>query len=626
MLQDIRQSTKGTAAKVVVGLIVVSFSFFGIESILVGSGGSEIAEVNGEAIEPRELQQSINTQKRRLIAMMGDNIDPALLDDQRLSGQALEALINRKLLMQSADGMKLAVSEREIGAAVGSMEQFQVDGAFSPQVYKSVLSSAGYTPGYFKQSLRDDMLLNQLRSGLAGSEFATPSELALNARVISEQRDVRYFTIPLEQSMVDTSVSEEQIEAFYNANQTDFRTRESVDLDYIELVTDDFRQPVEERAILEAYELAQQDFQYQTENRVSHILFETAAGDTQSDVQQHIADAQAQLEAGVEFAEVAREFSDDIGSASNGGDLGYSSGDAFPEDMEEVIAQLETGVLSAPVQTEAGIHLIMVTERNEGKVESLEELRAQLHETLQVEEARIALLRTVETLKDLSFNAENLDSPAAELELAVKQAEAITRSPTEGLFANPSLLAAAFSEDVLEAGHNSEVIDLGGGRFAVLRVRAHHQPEVKALAAVRDEIVTTIAENSARAAVAAAADGALSQLRSGITVEQYAVDKGYEWQVELGADRRNNAIPPGVLRRAFELPTPPEGESSTDFIITPAGDAQVIELVRVTAGEYEALEETEQSLLRQQVSAEFGSLVDDAFQRGLRDDADITVL
>ena len=274
MLQDMRKSTQGTAAKIVVGLIVIAFSMFGIESILLGGGGSGVAEVNGEEISPQEFQQAVNPQKRRLIAMMGDSIDPAMLDDQRLSGQALDSLINRKLLMQSASEKNLSVSERQIGAIIGGMEQFQVDGQFSPDAYKSLLSTAGYTPAYFKQNLRDDIILNQLRSGLAGSEFATPSELALNARVTAEQRDLRYLTIPLENFSIDSDVSEAEIEAFYAENQSRFLTPESVDLEYIELHRDDFRQPVEERLVLEAYEEAKQNPQYKTENRVSHILFE----------------------------------------------------------------------------------------------------------------------------------------------------------------------------------------------------------------------------------------------------------------------------------------------------------------------------------------------------------------
>ena len=146
MLQDLRKNVQGTTAKIVVGLIVISFSIFGIESILLGGGGSSVAEVNGDEITPMELQQAVNTSKRRLIGMMGDSLDPALLDDERLRPQALESLIARKLEVQAADDMGLAVSEREIGAVIGGMEQFQVDGRFSPDLYKSLLSSSGFTP------------------------------------------------------------------------------------------------------------------------------------------------------------------------------------------------------------------------------------------------------------------------------------------------------------------------------------------------------------------------------------------------------------------------------------------------------------------------------------------------
>jgi peptidyl-prolyl cis-trans isomerase D len=118
MLQDIRQHTQGTAAKIIIGIIVISFAFFGIQSILVSGGDNEIADVNGELIYPQQLQQALDTQKRRLISMMGDQFDPAMLDDERLAPQALESLISRALLMQSALALKLVISENDIGAAV----------------------------------------------------------------------------------------------------------------------------------------------------------------------------------------------------------------------------------------------------------------------------------------------------------------------------------------------------------------------------------------------------------------------------------------------------------------------------------------------------------------------------
>jgi len=623
MLQDIRQTIQGTTAKIVVGLIVISFAFFGIQSILVKGGGNEVAEVNGEEISPQELQQSVDTQRRRLIAMMGENLDPAMLDDDRLKAQALEALINRKLLMQSAAAMSLAISESEIGAVVSGMEQFQVDGAFSPAVYKSLLSSAGYTPSSFKRSLRGDMLLNQLRNGLAGSEFVTPSELEVSARVISEQRDLRYFTIPKEKFVAASPPSDTRIDAYYNEHLDEYQSPESVDIDYIELSPENFKEPVAESAVLEAYELAKQDAQYQTQNRVSHILFQS---DGNNDLQQRIAKAQQLLASGMAFADVARQLSEDMGSAAKGGDLGYSSGDAFPEEMEAAIARLEPGVVSDPVKTDAGTHLILVTERIPGKAPSLEQMRAQLEETIAANEARVALVRTVESLKDLSFNAEDLSYPAEELGLEVKQVDAVTRSTNEGLFSNPSVLDAAFSDDVLVQGHNSEVMELAGDRYVVLHVRSHHTPELQPLASVRDAVVAAVTENDARAAVAAAAESALVQLRAGLPVEQYAHDQGYNPQVELGVDRRNNTVPPDVLRRAFALPTPDPDTASTDFIMTSSGDAVVIQLERVISGEYTSLGKNEQQQLQQSLDAEFGSLVNHEFERGLREAADISVL
>jgi len=116
MLQDIRKNSQGTLAKIIVGIIVVAFAGFGIESILLGGGGSAVAEVNGEEITPQELQQAVNNQKRQLISMMGENLDPAMLDDQLLSQQAMQTLISRKLLVQSADDMGLTVSDTQVGA------------------------------------------------------------------------------------------------------------------------------------------------------------------------------------------------------------------------------------------------------------------------------------------------------------------------------------------------------------------------------------------------------------------------------------------------------------------------------------------------------------------------------
>ena len=626
MLQDIRQNIQGTAAKIVVGLIVVSFSIFGIESILLSGSGGGIAEVNGEDIDPVEVQQLVNTEKRRLISMLGDEIDPAMLDDQRLGAQALQSIISRKLQTQAAAEMKLTAGESQVGALIGGMEQFQLDGQFSPELYKNLLLNAGYTPSSFKKGLKEDLVLNQLRNGLAGSDFATAAELALNARISGELRDVRYFTIPLQKFIASADVSEDEVKRYYEDRQNQFLSEESLELDYIELGLDDFRQPVEESALLEMYELEKDSYAFAAENRVSHILFEVT-GDESDDELRGRADAVlAELAAGKNFSELASTYSDDIGSASAGGDLGFSSGDAFPQEMEEAIALLEVGNVSPPVQTDAGLHLIKLTERRDGKASSLDELRGELEERIQVEAARVELLRTVESLRDYVFNAADLAEPSEELGLTIKQSEPITRSQQDGLFSNASLMAAAFSEDVLEGGHNSEVVELGNNTFVVLRVRKHNPAEVQAMETVRQDIVLRITEGAALTAVSAEALRGLQALYSGEGVEAFANENSYEWQVELAASRNNPTVPASVMQRAFELPPPAEGESTFEYVLTPAGDALVFELVRVTAGDFSVLGERDKLGLTQQVSGEFGALVDVEYKNGLRDRADITVM
>ena len=254
MLRATSPNSQGTAAKIIVGVIVLAFAGFGVDSILLGGGSNAIAEINGEEISPQALQQTLETQKRRLYAMMGDNLDPAMLDDDRLRPQALESLINRTLMMQKAADMGLSISEAEIGRMVANMEQFQVDGQFSPELYRNVLAQAGFTPAFFKASLREDLVLAQLNSGLSASEFATPGEIGATAAVLTEQRDVRYLTISQASFRDALTPTSADIEAWYEGNSERFLTEESVDASFIHLRRSDFSKPVEESVLREAYE------------------------------------------------------------------------------------------------------------------------------------------------------------------------------------------------------------------------------------------------------------------------------------------------------------------------------------------------------------------------------------
>ena len=621
MLQDIRASIQGAVAKIIIGLIVISFSIFGIESLLFSGGASAVAEVNGEEISPFALQQELSVQQRQLLAMMGDDADPALLDQARMNQRALEALIQREILRQAAGDLSLTVPDATIGDIIGSMDEFQLDGRFSRDMFRSALAGSGFTPALFRDRLAQDVQIAQLRSGIAGSDFGTRKELTLAARIALEGRDVRYITLPLADYRDDASVSDAEVQAHYDANGEAFQSEESLAIDYLELRLDDYRKPVQEARLREEFELVRGEYEQATEARVSHILLE---GDEPAR-QARLAEVQAALAGGLAFDAAAAEFSDDVGSAQSGGDLGYTAGDTFPPAMEEAISALAPGERSGPVETEAGTHLILVTDRREGSEASFDSVAAQLQDRIQRREASAALLRDVELLRDLAFNAADLSEPAAELDTEVSRANSVTRGQAEGLFAAPSLLSAAFSEDVLEAGHNSDVIELDPEHFVVLRVAQRRPPEPLDLDDVREQIVQLLRDQAAQQLAAQQAQNLLLSLEAGTPVEDAANEAGLQWQVELGARRDSPRLPLAVRERLFELPAPAQDAPRRTIVDSDRYTYYVVEFVRLAEGTLDDAAEAELTRLRTRVSGENGGLFQQQFETALRSRADVEV-
>jgi peptidyl-prolyl cis-trans isomerase D len=273
------------------------------------------------------------------------------------------------------------------------------------------------------------------------------------------------------------------------------------------------------------------------------------------------------------------------------------------------------------VQSDAGWHLFQLTELKSGDSVEFATVRAELEARLQQEEAALLLVKKVEGLRDLVFNADDLAGPAQELELEVSSSEVIKRNQAVGMFANPQLIAAAFSSEVLNDGYNSEVIELDAEHFVVLRVLNHTLPAVKPLAQVRDEIERSMADEIARAEIRQRADSLLQRLNTGTTIEQLALENDYEWQVELGAKRDNRVLPATLLRRLFQMPA--SDDSSYEFVQNDEGDVELFELVRVNPVQAGMLNDQQRQRLRAQMSQETGRRSNDYYQQELRSQADV---
>ena len=623
MLQNIRRKFQGAMAKVIVAIIVVPFALFGIESLIGGASAQNVAEVNGVGISATDLQQQINQQKRRLLDAMGDNIDPAMLDDQRLAGPSLEFLIRKELMIQVADDYGLAVSDEHMGEVLGNIDVFHVDGRFDMARYRQFVSDRGYSPAGFQKVLREDLVMGQLNAGLTDTEFATPREIEQMGAINDERRDVRYLLLTLDGFREGVELTDEAVQAWYEDNQDRFVTDETVGLEYIDLKMEDFREPIPEDRLREVFEAERDSFDVAEQRRLSHILLEQREGETDEQLQTRIADVQALLAGDDSFEDVAADHSDDIGTASLGGDLGFTEGDSFPPELESALSEMTLDQVSEPVESDAGWHILKLTEILEGKTADFDTVREDIETRLQDEEARLALVQKVEDLRDLVFNADDLAGPAAELELEVQRGEGVKRSGNEGLFGDTRLTEAAFGEEVLNEGYNSSVIELAPEHFVVLRVVEHALPEARPLEEVRTEVESGLTDELAGEQIREKADELLSRLAEGASVEELAKEGDYEWQVELGARRDNATLPADLLRRLFELPAPGEGASSFEYVSNAEGDVELFELVRIVDGDAANLEESERDDLSRELRESRARQADDSYQQWLVEDASI---
>lgn len=621
MMQSIRAGTQNTGFKLLIFMIILSFAGFGLEQVIFGSSGTSVAEVNGTEITPQELQVAIEGQKRQLMQIFGDNIDPEMLDDDRIRPRALEEMIERTVLLQAATDNAMVASSRAIGDIVGSIEAFKVDGAFNADQYKVVLANAGYSPERFRREQAQQIILSQLQQGVLASDFVTNTELAAAAVATAEERDVRYLIVANELLRESAEVSQESVREVYDRDPSRWTSEASVVADYIVVSRDDFLAPVDSDALEEQFKSVHDEYTVAEQTLIAHILLIQGDDETVETYTQRIDDVASRVAAGENFAELAAEVSDDIGSAALGGELGFTDGTVFPESMEEAISTLGVGDVSAGVETDAGTHFIRIQERVAGETPDYEQLKADLAKSMQEAEAEQTLLVTVDELRELSFNAADLQQPADALSLTVAQSAPVSLSIGEGVFAESAVRETLFSEEVYEAGNNSAILELSGNRFVVVRVAEKRPAEILPFSKVANSIRGDLETNARVAAELALLESLRSRRADGERLEEIATAEDYEWRVELGARRIGSLLPAEVVTVAFAMQ---EGAGATlESTALVNGDLAIVELAGIEQGQLENLSSGEQTAMAEQLTQLQGQLSMLEYRTALRDNAEI---
>ncbi|WLI04666.1 SurA N-terminal domain-containing protein [Pseudomonas sp. FP597] len=621
MLQNIKDNSQGWIAKTIIGIIVALMAFTGIEAIFQASGTNkqDVAKVNGEAITQPELSQAVDMQRRQLMQQLGKDFDASLLDEKLLRDAALKGLIDRKLLLQGAADSKFGFSEAALDQVILQTPEFQVDGKFNAERFDQVIRQLGYSRLQFRQMLTQEMLIGQVRAGIAGSGFVTDAEVLAFARLEKQTRD--FATVNLKANPAAVKLTDDEVKAYYDQHAKEFMTPDQVVIDYLELKKSSFfdQVTVKDDELQAAYEKETANLAEQ--RRAAHILIEVNDKVTEAQAKAKIEEIQARLAKGEKFDALAKEFSQDPGSANNGGDLGFAGPGVYDPDFETALYALKQDQVSAPVRSTFGWHLIKLLGVEAPEVPTFASLKDKLTRELKAQQVEQRFVEATKQLEDAAFEASDLAQPASDLKLTVHTSAPFGREGGEGVAANRAVVTAAFSPEVLDEGANSTAIELDPETIIVLRAKEHRKPAQLPLESVAAAIRTQMAKERASAAAKTHADELIASLRDGKTPLNQPVD-GQAWKVTEAASRSAEAVDPAVLQALFRMPKPAAKDKPTFTTVTLADGSLVI--VRLNGvNEASAPTDGEKAQYRRFLASRVGQQDFAAYRKQLETQADI---
>lgn len=626
MLQNIRDNSQGIVAKIIVGLIAITFALFGVESLVSLTGGSNApATVNGVEISEYDLTQGADLQRRQLLAQMGENADPTLLDDNLIRQATLDNLIQQEVLLQSAENQGMTISDQQLDQMIINTQDFQVDGRFNKEQYQAVLRNAGLTPMMYKDLLRKENLQQQERNGYMLSAFALDGEADRVIELDRETRDVAYLQIGLDDYRKTVQISDADIAAYYDENRSGFMSDEQVVIEYLLLNKLDLLADVEidEAELQTQFDQRLATFQADEQREVSHIMVEVS--DEVSDAQA-LAEIEAlaeQLNNGADFAELAKAESDDPGSADFGGALGVYQQGMLDGPFEEAVYGLALNDVSEPVRTAFGYHLIKLTALTSTEAPVFEEIRDQLVAEQTAKKVEELYVDKLGQLADLTFSSGDLQEPSEALAMAIMTAPAFGRQGGEDeLTSHPRVLRAAFNEELIRDGINSDPIELDDGRTLVLRVKEHIRPRQLSQQEVAETITATLVTERAAEALKQDLASQIETLSSG--AERVAVN-GVDWVNAGTIGRGDRQNPAEVVLAAFRMPKP-EGSSSYDLITLNDGSQAIVAVAAVNMPSVAELQPEERKAMRALLGQRQGQFEYQALVNARKDAAEVEKL
>ncbi len=613
MLSTLREKSTGLFSKIILGAIVIAFSFFGIESYFVSQTNDSVAQVGDHEISQQDFRARFDEFRQRQLQQLGGSVDAQYFENPELKRQVLDQMVDEQVMLAANDKLGIVVPAERLRQEIMRIPAFQRDGQFDPDMYRAALASQGLTPSGFDQRVRQDIAVRALPMQIVSSAFVTDAAVDAFLRLQDQQRDFRYIRLD-KPAVIDEQVSADDVAAYYKDHQSQFMLPEEVALEYIELdgKTLEVDLVADDATLEERYEKEKNRFVSPEQRLASHILIKVDGKGSPEDQKAALEKAEevaALAHDKKDFAELAKEYSSDLGSKSSGGDLGWMDKDMTDPAFDQALYALDKGEISAPVLSPEGYHIIWLRDVRPGSTRSFAEVKDELAKEFSDSERERVFNEKSGRMIDLTYqDSSSLATAAKELGLTVQRTGLFSRDGDGGIAANPAVVRAAFSDQVKVQGENSDAVELGPDHVAVVRMAEHKPAAVKPLDEVSGEIQKSILTERARAAAKERADKLFARIGKGESLQALAAELELEVKQEKGIGRSAVNLDSALVDALFEMPRVEEGKPDYRLVALNDDSFAIVQLDKVIdpdlAGVDQAARESARNGLQQLMATE----------------------
>ncbi len=631
MLTSIRENISGWIAWLIVILISIPFALWGVNSYFEAQSTVTVAEGGGVKVTDRQLKRALDRQAERLRSQLGPQLAAKMVENPAYKKQVLDSLIGQQLLREDVTDSGLRLSDAQLKEAIQSTPDFQVGGKFSAAKYNRLLKTSGASPAQYENSIRAEKAMQQLAVGYEKSAITIPSRVNRMLALKGQQRSVRYALVEPAMFKDKVQVTEQQMRQKYDADQEAYRSPEMVSVSYVVLSIPELAKTIQpgEEKLKEYYEENKDQFRTEEQRKASHILIAASGKDEDSwkKAQAKAKKLAEQARNGGDFAALAKENSDDPGSAKKGGELGFFARGVMTPAFEKKVFSMKQGDISDPVKTPFGYHVIKLEEIKPEKVESFDAVREKVLDAVRKQEAENQFYELAETLNNIVYEQPDSLEPAAEaLHVKVKTSEMFSRKGGKDLFANPKIIDAAFSEQVLNEGINSDTVEADNETLVALRLNKRQESVVKPFEEVKDQIRQQLVGEAARKAAREKADMIVKSLTEGAGWDDEINKNGLTSKQEAALTRdKDLGFGKKLVAHIFQMPAPATSKASVKSVDLADKGYAVVQLDSVVDADPAKASEADKTEITSMLNARFGGEFFEAYQSGLRKRSDVEV-